>query len=139
MEYLETILLILLGINSIVDIRKKRISPISILLAAVAVILGIIYGKVKWDKRMLLGGIIGISFILSTIFLKVKIGMGDGILITFLGVCTGFFDAFMMVLYGLFFAAVIGIMIIVVKNKNGKYEIPFVPFLFLGYCMELLL
>lgn len=139
MDYIEILLGALLLINSITDLCRKRISVLSIVLTGIAIIFGVARGYIQWNIMNLFGATLGISFIFMSIFLRIQIGIGDGILITILGIGLGFFEIFTVVLYALVFAVVVGIVIIKLKNKDRKYEIPFVPFLFLGYCMELFL
>ena len=92
-----------------------------------------ILGKdITW-VRILLGISVGICILLLAIVTREKIGLGDGMLLTVTGVYLGGADNFQLLMYGLFYAALFSLAVLVVRRWKKSREFPFVPFLFLGY------
>lgn len=139
MSYIEILLIIVLGINAGMDIYKKRISIVGTGIGIIGIIIGVVLKCIELNPQMLLGAIVGIIFIVMNLLLNINIGVGDGILITILGISIGFWGVMMTTIYALMLAAVAGVLIIKLKHKSKKYEIPFVPFLLMGYCLECML
>lgn len=61
------------------------------------------------------------------------VGYGDGILLCALGMLYPMEELLTICLVAIVFAGFVGLVLLVVFRKNGNYEIPFVPFLFLGW------
>lgn len=126
--------MLLLAFNSICDWRYREIS-------VVMTLLGIIFSGFlfifmpSYTIWEVLGGIgIGIFLIVCSLVTKGQIGIGDGIICCFTGLCGGFFDTLGMLLTGLFFSAAVSAVLLITKKAGRKTKIPFVPFLFVGYC-----
>lgn len=67
------------------------------------------------------------------------IGMGDGMLLVVTGIYIGFWDNMSIFLAGSFFAALLSIMLLLMKKATKKTSCPFIPFLLLGFlCVKLL-
>ena len=119
-------------IGAVVDYRTKSLSVIYLY---AMVIMGIILGMAEqngFSYEILLGFIPGIVIIILAFVSKEKIGYGDGILLLSIGMFLGYFNCMIIMLYSLLFSALISI-IVFIKRRNRREEIPFVPFLFLGY------
>ena len=119
----EACVLIFLGINSWLDIRKRQISIILTAIFALAAFLtALIYHRISWEF------FIGIS-ILS----KGALGMGDGLILTALGMAMQWSDFIFMLFIALSACALwSGILLCFLKKKKNT-QIPFVPFLMIGY------
>lgn len=64
---------------------------------------------------------------------KEAIGYGDAIILCALGMLYSLEEMLIICVIAVILAGVIGLIMLVVFHKNGKYEIPFVPFMFLGW------
>lgn len=123
---------ICLLIQGIWDLRKKEIPTcISIGFGGVSLIYSI-YGQ-RASEDIFLGVLPGILFLLIGLVTKQAVGYGDGILLCALGMYYALEDLLSICLIAMVFSVVVALILLVVFHKNGKYEIPFVPFLFLGW------
>lgn len=134
----EICILGFLGFNTWTDIRRKEIS-----LAAAVVFAA---GSLGWAAYT--GGIsvgffipVGISafFLAVSVVTKGALGMGDGWLMMALGTALKTEEFLIMLLIGLGCSAVWAGILLVVLRKGRNAEIPFVPFLLLGYIGGVLL
>lgn len=68
-----------------------------------------------------------------------EIGMGDGVLLAALGTVLDVEEFLTMLLLGLLGSSIWALVLLAVFRKGRKTEIPFVPFLLLGYLGGILL
>ena len=61
------------------------------------------------------------------------IGYGDGILLCALAMLYPLEELMELIVVAIFFAGIVGFILLIVFRKSGKFEIPFVPFLFLAW------
>lgn len=127
-----------LGINSWIDIRKKQIS---LLITAVFTVCGIIWTICNRGEAIdfLLCAGTGLAFVGISILTDGAVGMGDGFLIMALGTVMHPAEFFWMIFTAAMCCAVWAGILLVIFRKNGRVEIPFVPFLLLGYLGGILL
>ena len=121
-----------LGVNSWIDIRKRQIS---LLITAVFTVCGIIwtvYSKGAVLDFLLCAGT-GLVFVGMSILTEGAVGMGDGWLIMALGTVMRPAEFFVMIFAALLCGAVWAGIMLMIFRKKGRTEIPFVPFLLLGY------
>ena len=64
---------------------------------------------------------------------KESIGYGDAGLLCALGMLYSFENIVFICMTAVVLAGITGLILLVVFHKNGKYEIPFVPFLWMGW------
>ena len=118
----ETGILIFLGVNSWTDIRKREISLIFTGIFAIAGIIWRLSGKGVSVEILPVAGV-GLLFA----------GMGDCLVLLALGTVMDMGDFFLMLLGAVFSSAVYAGILLVILKKNRNTEIPFVPFLLMGY------
>lgn len=127
-----------LAINSILDLRRKRIS---LLVTIFYGLLGVGY-QIATDK---IGGWMVVSLLpgLLALFLakltKEKIGYGDGFILLALGCYLNIEEMVLVSMVAVCFAGILALILLVFFHKNRDYAIPFVPFLLCGYVLEVLL
>ncbi len=132
-------LLGILGWCSICDIKNRTIQTGVLLMAGIiGVGLHMLYGRISvWD---MLGGMAvgGIVFLFAH-FSGEKIGKGDAFLIMICGLFLGLWQTLLLVWVSLMLAGLMG-MVMLLKGKGRKYEMPFIPFLLTGYiiCLAML-
>ncbi|SHO53859.1 prepilin peptidase [Anaerocolumna xylanovorans] len=115
------------------DFKEKKIS--AAILAAGGVVLAVFFavtGELSVPSR-LLGFVIGLLVLLLSKLIRGQIGLGDGIILCITGLCLGFRDNLNLLFYSLTLAAVVSLVLLVLKRAGKKDTIPFIPFVFLSY------
>ena len=79
------------------------------------------------------GAAVGLAVIMISILTKGKIGMADGLLLCTTGIGLGFWRNLELFAIALLMAAVISILLLMLRKADKKKAIPFVPFLFASY------
>lgn len=128
----ETGILIFLGVNSWTDIRKREISLIFTGIFAIAGIIWRLSGKGVSVEILPVAGV-GLLFAGISVITKGALGMGDCLVLLALGTVMDMGDFFLMLLVAVFSSAVYSGILLVILKKNRNTEIPFVPFLLMGY------
>lgn len=131
-------ILIFLGINSWIDIRKREISLLLTGAFAVAAVLCLVY-RGEFSAKMFLPVGIGLLFVGMSIATEGAVGMGDGLVMIALAVAMETEEFFIMLLCALAVSAVWAGILLVPLQKSRHTQIPFIPFLLLGYAGSLLL
>lgn len=127
---------IIMTLCSIEDIRSQRIS---MSLLGIGIPIGIMF-QVYYHKLSiwsLLAGVgIGLLIMLISFITGEKIGMGDGAVLAVTGLLLGGKRTFTLFVIASGLSGMTALFIFL-KRKNGKQEIPFIPFLFLASLMVL--
>lgn len=119
--------------NAISDIKTKHIAAEpTIMFLATGLCINMIYSPQKW-WFYLICLIPGIMMLVFSFISNEKIGFGDSLILLALGQFLELKGTFEMMFFGLIFASIFGTILILFLKKNKDAEIPFVPFLFLGY------
>lgn len=124
-----------LMINTIMDIKTKKVSMIVIL---VGMIVGIgIKLKLEmffqWESLWaIIPGVVVLGFSFIT---RQQIGYGDGMTIIMLGLFVTSIQIISICMLAVWFAGIVSIVLLLILHKNKKYEIPFIPFLFVSYVL----
>jgi len=114
------------------DIRYKTIPVIPVIVMGGMLLTYRVWNGTGWME--LIGGCLpGGIFLLISLLTREKIGSGDGLVLLALGCGFAIEEVVGIVGMALFFAAIVAIVLLVVKKASRKTEIPFVPFLFLGF------
>lgn len=134
---------LLLLLCTLEDIKTRRLNLWHILIIVPFIIFDlvertIIEPEVSWIGRVS-GLIIGIIFIVLSKLTKGQIGMGDGILISVIGVMLGGLQSLEVITYSFFASSIVAIILLTFFKMGKKKTIPFVPFLLLGYIMSIFL
>ena len=125
-------ILAFLGINSWKDIRTREVSLLTIgIFGIVGMVRTCFWGTVSLDlvwTACMGAAVIGLSIISDG-----AVGMGDGFLLLALGTVLTFEELLTAFLLGLFCCSLWGILVLLMPGSGKKKELPFVPFLMLGY------
>ncbi len=128
---------ILLGIQSIWDIRYKKIPTIvSVIAGGIGLGFSLWQGRNIWDLCLAL--IPGVGGLIWAYGSRETIGFGDGILVCALGFLYPISRLWIMCMIAFCFGGIAGLFLLMILQKKKNYEIPFVPFLFLGWLIGLL-
>lgn len=121
--------------------RKYYIIPDEVIYPAIVLSLIWVFGSFLFgflDKEHVLENIIStlsisLFFFLLWFFSKgLAMGFGDVKLAIFLGLALGYPKSIVAVFLGFIFGAIIGLLLVAMKKKGLKSEIPFGPFLIVG-------
>lgn len=128
----ELCTVVFLAMNSWLDIRRREIS---LLLTVVYAGCGIIYSILQGRKiqDVLISAGIGILFLAAGLISRGAIGAGDCWILLALGALLDTETYIRMLCIGFFLAAFWSGILLVIRRKSRKTEIPLVPFLLAGY------
>lgn len=125
-------------IEGIRDFRQRSISMISVgIFAVLGIIVQMVYDWSNW--KVMLGGILfGGTVLLAAKITEEKIGYGDGWILVVTGIYLGFRDNLVLFALALFLSAIVSVVLLMLKKVTRKTTMPFVAFVFLGYCVMLI-
>lgn len=128
----ELCTVVFLAMSSWLDIRRREIS---LLLTMVYAGCGIIYSILQGRKiqDVLIPAGIGILFLAAGLISRGAIGAGDCWILLALGALLDTETYIRMLCIGFFLAAFWSGILLVIRRKSRKTEIPLVPFLLAGY------
>lgn len=128
----ELCTVVFLAMNSWLDIRRREIS---LLLTMVYAGCGIIYSILQGRKiqDVLIPAGIGILFLAAGLISRGAIGAGDCWILLALGALLDTETYIRMLCIGFFLVAFWSGILLVIRRKSRKTEIPLVPFLLAGY------
>ena len=128
----ELCTVVFLAMNSWLDIRRREIS---LLLTVVYAGCGFIYSILQGRKiqDVLIPAGIGILFLAAGLISRGAIGAGDCWILLALGALLDTETYIRMLCIGFFLAAFWSGILLVIRRKSRKTEIPLVPFLLAGY------
>ncbi len=134
----EFCVLVFLGLNSWMDIKKREISLVlAAMLAAAGMIWTVYRGTVSIER--LLPIMTGVCFLGISVITGGSMGMGDGWILLALGTVLMPEEFFSMLFAAMLISAAWAGILLWLFRKKGNTEIPFVPFLMLGYLGKLFL
>lgn len=115
------------------DIKIKEISVVFLMVfGGIGVLVLVCFRQIAWTEA--LAGIgLGIGMIGISKITKGGIGMGDGGVLCVMGLYIGFWSVLEIFFLGLILAALVSTYLIVIKKVRRKTQIPFVPFLMVGF------
>ena len=121
----------LLTFCSLEDIRYKKIRLIyPAVWGCAGCILRMAEGRFL---PVLIGCLPGLALLGISWVTRGAIGMGDGMIVTAMGIFTGFWNSLLSLFWALAAVAVIGCGMMIAGKWGRKKQIPFVPFLWAAY------
>ncbi|MBP8795690.1 MULTISPECIES: prepilin peptidase [Blautia] len=128
----ELCTVVFLAMNSWLDIRRREISLLlTVVYAGCGIICSILQGRKIQDVLIPAG--IGILFLAAGLISRGAIGAGDCWILLALGALLDTETYIRMLCIGFFLAAFWSGILLVIRRKSRKTEIPLVPFLLAGY------
>lgn len=128
--------IVLAGLAGI-DIKRKSI-PVLPVLGLGVTLLAFRLTEAETAKELLCGFLPGIVLTLISFFSKEGIGMGDALVLLCLGAGYRWEKVTAMLFGALCLAAVFSLVLLILKKADRKTELPFLPFLFFGWCIVML-
>lgn len=129
----DYLLWIYLVVNTISDIRTKKVNVLWSLLFTFGGIMFFVCGQEKDFISFIGGFLIGISLLFLAYVSKEAVGWGDGFVVMTVGIWLGFTRILMILMGGLLLAAGHGLIKIMLKKADRKSELAFMPFFSLAY------
>lgn len=105
--------------------------------AAAALLWNICAGVLSWERFISVG--IGGFFLAVSLLTKGALGLGDGWLLMALGIGLDIGEFLTVLFVGMLGCALWAVVLMIVFRRGRNAEIPFVPFLLLGYVGGVLL
>ena len=138
MKIYQYIIMAIMLIHSITDIKYKKVrfelTLVGLIIGLLFIILDIWKGIFPYEK---VGGILfGIACLIFGKITNEAIGYGDGMILLMLGLFYHTEQIFIVIFWASLFAIIVALFLMIIFQKNRKYEMPFVPFLTLGMLME---
>lgn len=128
----ELCTVVFLAMNSWLDIRRREISLLlTVVYAGCGIIYSILQGRKNQDVLIPAG--IGILFLAAGLISRGAIGAGDCWILLALGALLDTETYIRMLCIGFFLAAFWSGILLVIRRKSRKTEIPLMPFLLAGY------
>ena len=128
----ELCTVVFLAMNSWLDIRRREISLLlTVVYAGCGIICSILQGRKIQDVLIPAG--IGILFLAAGLISRGAIGAGDCWILLALGALLDTETYIRMLCIGFFLAAFWSGILLVIRRKSRKTELPLVPFLLAGY------
>lgn len=124
-----------LGLHSLEDIRQKKITVGLTLFSGITGILMHLLFQNQTIFEMIAGAVPGMFILAASRLTKSGIGMGDGIVFMLTGLYLGLEENLRLMFLSFSLAGIWGMYLLIIKKCEKSRRIPFVPFLFLGYCL----
>lgn len=126
---------IFLLFHTITDIKWRKINVMVCIVYATAGVIFFVSGDEK-DMLSLFGGILAGAYLLVfSLLTKEAVGIGDGCVVTAVGIWLGGGKVLAILMGGFILAALFGVIKIGLKKADGKSELAFIPFFTLSYVM----
>ena len=128
-------LLGILGLCSLRDVKYKSLQTgILLLCASIGIWLHLYFARLPL-MDMIGGMAVGVVLYLCAHFSGEKIGKGDALLVMVCGIFLGLWETLLLLWLSLLLASIFGICVMKLKGRGRGVEMPFVPFLLLGYVL----
>lgn len=124
-----------IGIGALFD-GYKRLLPWLLIIAYMVAGIGLrIYDGTILEANRLYSLIPGIILILYAYISGESVGYGDGFMIMGLGMYMNLLELGAVLMLSVTLSGLVALILLVVFKKGKHFELPFIPFLFLGYIL----
>lgn len=117
------------------DLRKKEISALHLAAGVSLTLILICICREKPAFYYVLALMPGIGMVVLSFLTREKLGYADGIVVMILGLLRGLLICLQSLMIGLLLLLCFFLALILLKKANRKTTLPFVPFLFLSWCL----
>ncbi len=129
------ITVIFLAANSLIDICKKKISLLLVIvyiLTWMFLLAPELAREEQFFNRLISGLLPGLVLYAIGIVSRGALGLGDGMLVMPVGLYLGIKTTAIMVICAFFLAFIWGMLLLCFGRRKKEYAFPFAPFLFIG-------
>lgn len=131
--------LAMLGICSLEDLKTKQIHTAWLAVFAAEGLAGALFIWQRPVNDIIAAMLPGIFILIVSFAAHGAIGQGDGMILIILGTFLQVSFLVGMLMTAVCFSAGYALFLFIIKKKNRKDEMPFIPFLFIAYVAEILL
>ena len=132
-SFIKVFVLSYLAYQTYKDIREKSVSLKSIIIfSLVGVVINIGLANISLFN-MFLGIAVGLGVILIGKLMKDGIGIGDGAVLSSIGILIGGKMCLLIFIMAITISAAVVIVLLVLKKVKLKQELPFVPYILCAY------
>lgn len=129
----DVILWIFLAVNTVMDLKTRKINIVLCVIFGVFGI-GVSLCSRDTDWISVAGGMaVGAYLLVFALLTREAVGIGDGFVVTAVGIRMGGGRILAVLMGGFILAAVFGLIKVCAGKANGKSELAFVPFFTLSY------
>ena len=130
----QIFLMILLVITAVIDIKKREIPAALIALGASLATAYVVYSFVNEAgcAKVVPALLPGAAMLLISLVTRGEVGLGDGLMLLFIGPVFGLEQTVAGLLIALFISSIFSIVVLALKKGNRKTKLAFIPFLTLG-------
>lgn len=132
--WVEICLFLFLGICAVCDGVEREI-PLAVvwlgIIAAIVLRMQGLAGDKSWSV-IVLSVLPGVMFWMLSFVTGEKVGYGDGWMLIMIGLFTGLWKCFLILLIGLVSESLLVLVLLAVKKISKDRQIPFAPFLLFG-------
>lgn len=121
------------------DIRKQQLTRVVVLLLGILGVAGILIGKEQDIWSIVCGAAIGIGTMGISMMSDGQIGIGDGMVLTALGLLLGGRQTLILLCIASCLMALVSIVLLIMRKGNRHTRLPFVPAIWGGYLAVMLL
>lgn len=127
-----------LTIQSLWDMKHREILISISLIGTVGGIFGVIFAERNFGDLLFAIIPAGICFIFSKLS-HGALGLGDAIVLAVMAFYCSLEQILSICIVAFSIAAIVALYLIIIAHKKGDYQIPFVPFLWIGWLIDMLL
>lgn len=136
--FIKVLVVSYLSYQTFEDIRKKSVSLISIFIfSIISAVINVCLTNTSL-LNMFLGVLVGLGVILIGRLMKDGIGIGDGAVLSSIGILIGGEICLLVFIIAITISAVIGTVLLILKKVKMKQELPFIPYILCAYVLVLL-
>ena len=135
----DWMILVLLGMCSVSDARKKTMPAALLIIFSIAVVGFALFDNAVSTRFRVGGFFMGILFLLISKCSKEAIGYGDSWLILLLGIYLGYLRVLGVLFGASVLAGVVSVFFLWKRGWKKKATLPFVPFLSISYLGAMML
>ena len=129
----QAVVMGMLTLCSAEDIKKKQICLNRVLFFGILGILFHMLWRMQSIENLLLGMSVGVVLLFLSVLTGGRIGAGDAVLLIVTGIYLGLEKNLELFFFGLFLCSIWALGLLVLRKRNRKDSIPFVPFLLAAY------
>ncbi|MCH1981108.1 hypothetical protein MCG98_00775 [Ruminococcus sp. OA3] len=138
MDTVQGMLLVFLGLNTLYDLRFRKILLWSVAAFSITGICGVCLLEQKGLLQQLQGLFPGILLLVIGKMTDGGVGYGDGLVVCVTGIYLGLWITCEVVLTAMLLSALWGIVQMVICRKGKNQEFPWIPFLMIAYTGRML-
>ncbi len=132
--WIEIVLFLFLAVCAVFDGFSRKV-PLAVVWLGMFLAVCLRIGGAMGESGLMevaLSLLPGAGFFLLGFLTREKVGYGDGWTLLMIGLFSGLYRCFLILLFGLIAESAVAVVLLALQKINRNHEIPFLPFLLLG-------